>query len=79
MDFTKGIPSSFRTLVVVPAMLGSAAGIESLVEALEVRFLGNRDDHLHFMLLTDFNDATEEHMPEDACATDFGTGTNYSH
>ncbi len=41
------------------------AGIESLVEALEVRFLGNRDKHLHFALLTDFNDAPTEHMPED--------------
>jgi cyclic beta-1,2-glucan synthetase len=66
MDFTKGIPTSFRTLVVIPVMLVSAAGIESLVEALEVRFLGNRDNHLHFMLLTDFNDAPQEHMPEDA-------------
>jgi cyclic beta-1,2-glucan synthetase len=65
MDFTKGIPSVFRTLVVVPSMLGSVAQIESMVEALEVRFLGNRDSHLHFMLLTDFNDAPEEHMAED--------------
>ncbi|MDR3491405.1 MAG: glucoamylase family protein [Gammaproteobacteria bacterium] len=65
MDFTMGIPSEWRTLVVVPAMLGSAAEIESLIEALEVRFLGNRDDNLHFMLLTDFNDAPAEHMPED--------------
>ena len=71
MDFTKGIPSSFRTLVVIPVMLGSAAGIESLVEALEVRFLGNRDNHLHFMLLTDFNDAPKEHMPEDATLLTF--------
>jgi hypothetical protein len=27
--------------------------------------LGNRDDHLHFGLLTDFHDATEETLPED--------------
>jgi len=66
MDFTKGIPSSLSTLVVVPTMLVSASGIESLIEALEVRFLGNRDDHLYFALLTDFNDAKEEHMPDDA-------------
>jgi len=65
MDFSKGIPAQWRTLVVIPAMLGNAAGIDSLVEALEVRFLGNRDSHLHFMLLTDFNDAQVEHMPED--------------
>lgn len=65
MDYIKGIPASFRTLVVVPAMLSSVAGIETLVEALEVHFLGNSDKHLHFMLLTDFNDAPEEQMPED--------------
>ncbi len=66
LDFTKGIPASCRTLVVVPAMLSSEASIETLVEALEVRFLGNRDPHLHFALLTDFNDAPQEYRPEDA-------------
>lgn len=65
MDFSNGIPPSFRTLVVVPAMLGSVAEIESLIEALEMRFLGNRDQHLHFALLTDFQDAPQEHMPDD--------------
>lgn len=65
MDFTKGLPSTYRTLVVVPAMLANSAQIESLVEALEVRFLGNRDPHMHFALLTDFNDAQSEHIPED--------------
>ncbi len=65
MDFSKGIPASFRTLVVVPAMLENAAGIDSLIEALEVRYLGNRDAHLHFMLLTDFTDANTENMPDD--------------
>ena len=66
MDFTKEIPPSLRTLVVVPTMLCNEAQIESLVEALEVRFLGNRDNHLHFALLTDFNDAKQEHLPDDA-------------
>lgn len=66
MDFTRGIPAEFRTLVAVPALLSTSGQIESLVEALEVRFLGNRDPHLHFALLTDFNDAAQEHLPEDA-------------
>ena len=35
----------------------SAADVDELVEALEVRFLANRDAHLHFGLLTDFRDA----------------------
>ena len=46
-------------------MLTSADNIEGLVEALEVRFLANRDDHLHFGLLTDFQDAPAETLPED--------------
>ena len=36
-----------------------------LVEALEVRFLANRDAHLHFGLLTDFQDALQETLPGD--------------
>ena len=65
MDFSKGIPPESRTLAIVPTMLTSAQGIEDLIEALEVRFLANRDDNLHFGLLTDFQDAAEETLPED--------------
>ena len=65
LDFSKGIPRSQRTLVVVPTMLTSAPNIEDLATALEVRFLANRDKHLHFGLLTDFRDAVEETLPND--------------
>jgi cyclic beta-1,2-glucan synthetase len=65
MDFSKGIPPISRTLVVVPTMLTSQANVEQLVEALEVRFLGNRDEHLHFGLLTDFRDAHLASLPDD--------------
>ncbi|MFA6478397.1 MAG: glucoamylase family protein [Victivallaceae bacterium] len=65
MDFSKGIPQELRTLIVVPTMLTSAKNIEELIKALEVRFLANRGDHLHFGLLTDFPDAAEETLPED--------------
>jgi cellobiose phosphorylase len=65
LDFSRGIPPDCRTLVVVPTMLISAQNIEDLIEALEVRFLANRDDHLQFGLLTDFRDAHEETLPED--------------
>ena len=65
MDYSRGIPGRVRTLVVVPTILLSAQNIEELVEALEVRFLANRDDNLYFGLLTDFRDAREETLPED--------------
>ena len=65
LDFSGGIPPDCRTLVVVPAMLVSDQNIEHLVEALEVRFLANRDEHLQFAILTDFRDAHKETLPED--------------
>ncbi|HEY8682074.1 MAG TPA: cyclic beta 1-2 glucan synthetase, partial [Rhodanobacter sp.] len=65
MDYSDGIPASARTLVVIPSMFASAQDIEDLVESLEVRFLGNRDEHLHFALLTDFTDTASETLPDD--------------
>lgn len=66
MDFSKGIPPASKTLVVVPTMLTGPACIDSLIEAMEVRFLANRDPCLHFALLTDFLDAAQETQPDDA-------------
>ncbi len=65
MDFSEGIPAHSRTLVVVPTLLTSAQNIEDLIEALEVRFLANRDACLRFGLLTDFLDAPVETLPTD--------------
>ena len=65
MDFSRGLPPESRALAVIPTMLTSTQNIEDLVEALEVRFLANRDENLHFGLLTDFRDAAEETLPED--------------
>ncbi|MES2208376.1 MAG: glucoamylase family protein [Pseudomonadota bacterium] len=65
MNFAEGIPAEFRTLVAVPTLLTSLPGIDSLCEALEVRFLANRDKHLQFALLTDFADAASETISED--------------
>ncbi|MHB8970235.1 MAG: GH36-type glycosyl hydrolase domain-containing protein [Pirellulaceae bacterium] len=66
MDFEQGIPPQHRTLVAVPTMLTSAAGIEHLLEGIEVRYLANRDPCLHYVLLTDFADAAAETLAGDA-------------
>ncbi len=65
MDFSTGIPVQSRTLVVVPTMLTDSQNVDDLIEALEVRFLANRDNNLYFGLLTDFRDAHEETLIED--------------
>jgi cyclic beta-1,2-glucan synthetase len=67
LDFSDGIPLEFSTLVAVPTMLINEPSIDQLLEGLEVRYLANRDGNLYFCLLTDYRDASEEHLPEDDC------------
>ena len=65
LDFSKGIPDEFRSLVVIPTMLVNRENIDSLLDALEVRYLANRDNNLHFALLTDLIDASTATLPGD--------------
>jgi cyclic beta-1,2-glucan synthetase len=65
LDFSDGIPPAHRTMVVVPTMLSSPANVADLLEGLELRFLANRDANLHFALLTDLADSTQEVEPAD--------------
>jgi cyclic beta-1,2-glucan synthetase len=75
LDYRHGIPENDRTLVIVPALIGSPAKAVELLRALEVRYLGNVDPHLHFALLGDFNDADAQTMPEDQAIIEAATET----
>ncbi len=66
MLFEEGIPDEWRTLVAVPMMLLTPESIREEVERLEIRSLANPDPNLRFALVSDFADAPEPHMPEDA-------------
>jgi len=59
LDFSKGIPDGFTTMVAVPTLLTSESQVQQTVRDLELRYLGNRDPHLHFALLTDFPDSPQ--------------------
>src|SRR4029079_2964876 len=65
MDYSEGIPADCCSLVIIPTLLSSEAYIEQLVEGLEIRYLANREENLHFGLLTDFMDADAATMPGD--------------
>ncbi|MGA2651786.1 MAG: glucoamylase family protein [Terracidiphilus sp.] len=66
LDFSKGIPVDCTTLVAVPTLLINEAQVRSLIDDLEVRFLANRDPHLHFALLTDLPDSVTKPHTNDA-------------
>jgi len=65
MNFDEGIPAERRTLVVMPTLL-SKENIEKDLERLEIHYLANRDPHLLFALVTDFQDAAQENLVEDS-------------
>jgi cyclic beta-1,2-glucan synthetase len=65
LDFQEGIPANYRTMVVIPALLTDADEVQSLLQQLELHFLGNADPHLHFALLADLCDAPQRCMPGD--------------
>jgi cyclic beta-1,2-glucan synthetase len=60
------VPASARTMVIIPTLLESVAGVGDLIAHLEVQAAGNLDPHVHFALLTDFRDAATETLPHDA-------------
>ena len=63
LDLRRGVPEPARTMVIVPTMISSVEGARALVDHLEVQALANTDTCIHFALLTDFPDATEESLP----------------
>ena len=66
LDYEDGIPPGYRTLVVVPTVISNPDDVDRLLELLEVRYLGNRDDQVSFALLSDLPAADSEVMPQDA-------------
>jgi len=66
MNFeVSGIPDAFRTLVVVPVLLGDPETIRAEVEKLEIRYLANKEGNLLFSLFTDYTDSDQAHREDD--------------
>ncbi len=66
MDFSKGVPVEFTTLVAVPTLLMKESQVRKLVTELEVRYLANRNAHVHFALLTDLADSVSKPHASDS-------------
>ena len=59
LELRDGVPPDLRTLVAVPTLLTSRAGVDEQIERLEVHYLANPDGDLHFALLSDWADASD--------------------
>jgi cyclic beta-1,2-glucan synthetase len=65
LDFSDGIPDDCVSLVAVPTLLLNEKQVRRLVDDLEVRFLGNHDRNLHFLLLSDLPDSRQPSREDD--------------
>ena len=61
-----GPSPELRTLVAVSAMLTRPEQVDELVERLEVHYLANPEGELHFALVSDWRDAEEPELADDA-------------
>jgi cyclic beta-1,2-glucan synthetase len=65
LELAEGVPAELRTLIVMPTLLARQTDIEEHLERLEVHYLANPEGHLHFALVTDWADASDERAPRD--------------
>ncbi len=65
MDHERPVPDESRTLVVVPALLTSAAETERIIEGLEIHYLANTDPDIRFALLADLKANAQQRTPDD--------------
>ncbi|WP_425801934.1 GH36-type glycosyl hydrolase domain-containing protein [Desulfitobacterium sp. Sab5] len=65
LELRAGVPEELRTAIVVPALLTSAERVKELIGQLEIYYLANQDSNLHFGLLGDFKDASEQNLADD--------------
>ncbi len=65
LEFPKGVPWEFATLVAIPTLLLNEKQVRELIEDLEVRYLANQDANIHFALLSDLPDSVSRPRPND--------------
>lgn len=65
LSIKEEIPAAYRTLVVVPTLLGSEDNVKKEIEKIEIHYLANTSKNLYFALATDCRDADMKETPED--------------
>ncbi len=66
LDSSEPVSGSHRTLVVVAALFTSPGSVRHVIDNLEVHYLSNRDENIHFSVLADLKGADAENTPADS-------------
>ncbi len=70
-EYKDGIPAEARTLVVVPALIGSRDDVDENVRNIEVHHLANSKGDIRFALLSDWPDSDLEQRATDVQLLDY--------
>ncbi len=65
LDLAAGLPDDCRTAVVMPTLVRSVIDARNQIARLELHYLANPNPTTQFVLLSDFADASAEHMLPD--------------
>ena len=65
MDYSKGIPDTCKTAVVIPTILKSEEKVKEIIHKLEVYYLANQYDNLYFVLLGDCSEEDKKEVKHD--------------
>lgn len=57
LKFEEGVPSDYKTMVVVPTLLSNVHRVDVLLENLESNYLSNRVNNLYFALIGAYSDS----------------------
>lgn len=72
MDFRDGIPSTAKTVVVVPTILDSEEKVRELAKDLEVYYLANKSENMYFAILGDCKASDNKYEALDDAIIDTG-------
>jgi cyclic beta-1,2-glucan synthetase len=73
LELKEGIPGKYRTIVAIPTLLTDEKRVIELVEQMEVLYLANQEENIHFALVGDYKDGPEEDTDKDSIIVDTGT------
>ncbi|CDF58408.1 Cyclic beta-1,2-glucan synthase [Thermobrachium celere DSM 8682] len=60
LDFSEGIPSDCKTIVIVPTLIPNTKRVKELIKNLEITYVSNNSDNIYFVLLGDLKDSDKE-------------------
>jgi tRNA dimethylallyltransferase len=65
LDFSKGIPKEYATMIVIPTIVKDTKKIDDMFEALEKYYLSNKSPNLYFTLLRDCKESDKKDLDID--------------